>query len=169
MTTHRDSTGTNDAAIGMRLAQAGRFTEALAYLERAHRGDPGNVDVVHAVASLLLASGRFADAARRYEAAAQARPQDSTVLVGWARALLFGGDDEAAIEPLDRALALDPAVAARDGTLRLLWDEDHKERAERILRGLVARHADNVDLLCQFAQVLRATEHLHEAQAQWER
>ncbi len=157
----------NDAASGMRLAQMGRFAEALPHLDRANMDDPADVALLHAVASLLQSAGRAADAARRYEVAAGLLPSDTGVLVGWARALLLAGDEESAIVPLDRALGLDPRVAASDGTLRLLWNTDERDLAARLLRKLVARHPGNIDLLCQLAQILRAAEYLDEAESVW--
>ena len=159
----------NDAATGMRLAQMGRFAEALPHLDRANMGDPADVSVLHAAASLLQGAGRAADAARRYETAAGLLPSDTGVLVGWARSLLLAGDEESAILPLDRALVLDPHVAASDGTLRLLWNTDERDLAARVLRQLVARHPDNSDLLCQLAQILRAAEYLDEVESVWRR
>lgn len=159
----------NDADAGMRLARMGRFAEALPLLERANRADPANPEWLHATASLLQMSGRLRDAAGRYQAAAERKPRDTAILVGWARALLLAGDAAAAIDPLDRALALDPRVAARDGMLRLLWSEEEKDAAASVLRVLVERHPGNADLLCQFAQVLRTAEHLDEAQSAWNR
>jgi len=159
----------NDGDAGMQLARMGRFAEALPLLERANRDDPANVEWLHATASLLQMSGRPLDAAQRYQAAAERRPGDVAILVGWGRALLLAGEQDAAIDPLDRALALDPLVASREGMLRLLWSEDEKDTVATMLRSLAERHPGNPDLLCQLAQALRTAEHLDEAEAAWNR
>lgn len=159
----------NDEAIGMQLAEQGRFAEALPYLQRAHARSPGNLNLLFTVAGALQLTGRLHEAVHAYEASASQRPDEVGLLVGWARALLMVDDDAAAVPLLDRALMLDPRIATREGTLRLLWRPDRKDAALHVLRTLTAKHPDNIDLLCQYAQMLRAAEYLEEAQAAWNR
>jgi tetratricopeptide (TPR) repeat protein len=158
-----------DAATGMQLAQQGRYAEALPYLENANRHAPADVPLLHATASLLQGAGRPMDAVERYRIASTLLPDNTEVLTGWARALLLIGEEAVAVEPLDRALTLDPRFADPGGLLSMLWDADAPDVACKILRQLAARHPSNANLMCQYAQALHAAEHLEDAQLAWER
>lgn len=157
----------NDAAIGMRLTHQGLYTQALPHLLRAHASLPRNTDLLHATASVLQIVGRADDAVRCYETSARLLADDVGVLVGWARALLITRQTDAATPLLDRALTLQPAIAASNGSLRLLWNPEHKDTAASVLRKLVDRHPDNIDLLCQLAQALQLAEFLDDAERTW--
>ncbi len=156
-----------DAAIGMRLAQAGRWHEALPHLERAQAARGDDASLLHTTASVLQLVGRPHDAVRIYAAAVRLR-DDVGVMVGWARASLLTGDEATATALLNRALTIDASIASSTGSLRLLWDSEQRDTAARVLRSLVASHPDNTDLLCQYAQVLRAAEYLDEAAQAWQ-
>lgn len=158
----------NDAVIGQRLAQAGRWDEALPFLERALASRPGDAGLLHMTASVLQIVGRPHDAVQRYASAPSPLAEDTGVLVGWARALLRVGDEAAATGLLDRALGRDPRIASSAGSLRQLWNPEEREVAVRVLRALTSRHPDNSDLLCQYAQVLRTAECLEEAAQAWQ-
>ena len=158
-----------DAATGMQLAQQGRYAEALPYLETANRRAPADVPLLHATASLLQWAGRPVESAERYRIASTLLPDNTEVLTGWARALLLIGEEAVAVEPLDRALALDPRFAAPGELLSMLWDADAPDVACTMLRRLVALHPLNANLMCQFAQALHSAEHLDESLFAWER
>jgi tetratricopeptide (TPR) repeat protein len=158
----------SDATAGMQLAQMGRFAEALPYLDRANRHAPTDVPLLHAVASLLLSAQRPGDAAERYRIAASLLPGDAGVLTGWARVLLLLGDIERATEALDRALAIDPHIAAPRGLLSMAWNIDDPDSACAVMRQLVGRHPGNADLALQYAQALHTAEYLDEALAAFE-
>jgi len=159
----------SDATTGMRLAQMGHFAEALPYLDRANRHAPTDVALLHAVASLLLSANRPGDAAERYRIAASLMPGDVGVLTGWARVLLLLGDIERATQALDRALELDPHIAAPRGLLSMAWNIDDTDSACAVMRQLVASHPRNADLALQCAQALHTAEYLDEAFAAFER
>jgi tetratricopeptide (TPR) repeat protein len=156
---------TIDAATGMQLAQMGRFTDALPYLERAHLAAPSDLPLLHAVASLLQSTGRGADAVARYRHSAARLPENAEVLTGWARALLLIGEQLQAIALLESALALEPRFAVSGGMLDMLLTEfDDADISCALLRPLVARHPRRADLLLQYARALTMAEYMDEAE-----
>jgi Flp pilus assembly protein TadD len=159
----------SDAATGMRLAQMGRFAEALPYLENANRVAPTDVPILHAVASLLQWASRGEDAAERYRLAAALLPQDIGVLSGWGRSLLLLGERDRAIALFGQALALDPQYADPGGLFDMLLRESGDSEAVcNLLQPLVDRHPAHVGLLGQYAKTLLTAERLQEAQAAYE-
>jgi len=159
-----------DAETGVQLARAGRFADALPYLERANRSAPTDVPILHAVASVLQWAGRSADAEERYRFAADLLPADISVLTGWARSLLLIGARDQAIQLLERALVLDPHYADPRGMFdMLLWEANDADAACGLLQPLVARHPEHPALLRQYANALLAAEHLDDARAAYER
>ena len=159
-----------DAMTGMQLGQLGRFAEALPYLERAHRANPTDVPLLHAVTSVLQSTGRCADAVARYRHTASLLPENIQVLSGWARALLLSGEYTQALPILDRAIDLDPVYADAGGLLgTLLWESDDPDLVCDVLQPLVSRHPLHASLLCQYGHALIAAERLQEARAAYER
>ncbi|MBS0213690.1 MAG: sulfotransferase [Proteobacteria bacterium] len=156
---------TSDATIGMQLAHMGRFSDALPYLERAHRAVPADLPLLHAVASLLQRIGRTSDAVDRYRSAAALAPKNTEVLIGWARALLLEGHFLRAIELLGRAVTLEPRVAEAGGLLDMLLSEvADADRVCAILNPLVDHHPKNANLVRRYASALVDADRLQEAE-----
>ena len=159
-----------DAATGMQLAQMGRFADALPYLENANRLAPGDVPVLHAVASLLQWAGRGVEAAERYRLASAHAPDDIGVLSGWARSLLLIGEHEQATALLDRSLQIDPHFADAQGLLAMLLGEvEDTDAVCGILQTLAQRHPTHASLLFQCAKALKDAEYLDDARDAFER
>ncbi|MBS0464546.1 MAG: hypothetical protein JSS03_06095, partial [Proteobacteria bacterium] len=103
--------------MGIRLAQEGRFAEALPLLAVANRQAPADLAILHTFAQLLQRAGRGDEAAERYRLAAATLPHEPSVLAGWARATLLIGDQHGAIDRLRDLLGLDAAAEAAHGYL----------------------------------------------------
>ncbi|MBS0458034.1 MAG: sulfotransferase [Proteobacteria bacterium] len=153
-----------DASTGMRLAHQGRFEEALPHLDRAHRREPANLALLHALASALQATGRRNAAVIRYRDAATALPDHPEILAGWARAAWLAGNKPQAIELLDRALALDSAFADPGGMLDMIVTGiNDPDKAGELLRPLVERHPKCANLVLHFAYLMTNAERLADA------
>lgn len=89
------------------LALDGRFAEALRTANAILAGEPGNIDVGFARATVLLGWGRFQEAAAAFrEAAARGAPDAATLVeMGWA--LFHAGQRDQALACLQRAVALE--------------------------------------------------------------
>ena len=111
----------------LRAEADGAFEEAEALYERLLTMRAGDPDILYNFGNLYVRSRRFADAARRYEAALAAQPEHVAARVNLGNALLMLGRREEATDQLRRALELDPA------------DPD----ANRTLAGLFAYRGDN--------------------------
>ncbi|MBS0194417.1 MAG: sulfotransferase [Proteobacteria bacterium] len=154
----------------MRLAHAGRFDEALPYLEQAHYLSPTDLGLLHALANVLQRVGRFHQAIARYAAAAAKSPDNPEVLCGWARAWLVAGDPTQAREKLSLALDIDPAVANPGAMLDMIATElKDTDAACELLAQLVASHPTNAQLQLHHACLLRDADRLGDARIAYAR
>jgi len=93
-------------------SDAGRWTEALAYLERAHQAEPGDGDILARRGEAYRALGRDREALADFKAAVKANPEDQTALydLGYMQADL--GDSAGALATSDRLFKLSPETGA---------------------------------------------------------
>ena len=160
----------SDVTTGMQLAQMGRLTDALPFLERAHRAAPADLPLLHAVASVLQSTGRCMEAVVRYRHSAALLPENAEVHTGWARALLLIGEHDQAITMLESALLLDPKFADPGGLLDMLVTElADADTTCGLLKPLVMRHPECANLLLQYAYALSVAEQMDEAQSAFAR
>ncbi len=102
------------------------YDRAAEYAEKAVDADSGNIHNRVLRGNIYFEQGRYADAAREYQAALETSPEDPPALYNLAIALLKKGDEVSAIEYLKRAGAADKIgqVAARAyGRLGVLFTE----------------------------------------------
>lgn len=160
------STTVSDAAMGMRLAHEGRYSDALPYLERANRAMPADVAILNAVGNLLTLAGRGEDALSRYQIAAAALPRDLKLLCGWARICLMLERAEQAVDLFDRAIAVDRRCANPGGWMdSILKEVASQEATISVTQALVDRHPAHNGLRAVNAKALLAAECLAKAQA----
>lgn len=152
-------------------AQAGRFDEAIAHLERATR-EP----VQHAAAWLNLGelyarTGREDEAIRALRRAVELNPDLAAAEYDLGVLLAAAGRTEEAIAAYERAIRLQPAdPQPRNNLAYLLIDQRRLDEAERHLRAALAVAPDYAAAHYNLARVLalrgdrdQALEHLHEA------
>lgn len=94
--------------LGVVVRARGAIAEALVLGEQALALDPGEGVFLANHGVTLAAAGRLAEAVRVLSAAASRRPGDAVTLRNLGQALSEMGDPEAALIPLEHALALDP-------------------------------------------------------------
>lgn len=102
------------------VAWTGDYDRALELLDRVAGRAPDEPAVRYERARILGWAGRFGDAAAVYRALLDRDPDDVDALVGLARVLRWQGRHDAAVDPIDRALQLDPNRAAAREEQRLL-------------------------------------------------
>jgi len=95
-------------ARGDKLADGGRFDEALAAYDRAAAADPGSADAHVGRGDALLELGRVEDALAAYDRAIALDPGHALAHVGRSGALEDLGRDEEAMAGYDRAVELEP-------------------------------------------------------------
>lgn len=128
--------GYQDRAL--RAEAAGDLDEAEAIYGSLLALWPDEPDILYNFGNLYVRSRRFADAARRYEQALEARPEHVAARVNLGSALLMLGRRDEAMDQLLRALRHDPA------------DPD----AHRTLGGLYAYRGDNERAIHHYRAVL---------------
>ncbi len=96
------------ANTGMALNGAGRFEEAIPYLERALTIEPDRATTLFELAHAYENTGRFARAIALYRDGLRASPDDAGALTNLGRCLLSMGQPEEALQMLDRALLQRP-------------------------------------------------------------
>ena len=102
------------------------YDRAAEYAEKAVEADSGNIHNRVLRGNIYFEQGRYADAAREYQAALETSPEDPPALYNLAIALLKKGDEVAAIEYLKRAGSADkigPVAARAYGRLGVLFTE----------------------------------------------
>lgn len=163
------ATNGSDAATGLDLARAGRFDEALPYLERANRASPGDVVILNAVGNLLVLAGRGEDADVRYLIASRILPADLKLLCGWARVSLMRKQSTLATELFVRALSIDARCGKPGGWLEsILLEVADADAACEVMTALVAALPQAAGLRAVQAKMLINAECLAEAQAAFE-
>lgn len=94
--------------LGRIRAAQGRDSEALRRLQQAVELEPGADTHHRALADFYLSRGRIQSALDHYQRAAQLDDRGSEAFVGWAQALLIGGDSKAAAQAVARGLERRP-------------------------------------------------------------
>lgn len=112
-------------------------------LEHALAMDPKSYHAIYHLADLEFNMGQFKDATTKYQKMSELRPQDPTPLVRMGHAVYRGGDAQAALDPLDKALKQIAAEKESLGwktnfPLREIEVDCHLYRAE-ILKSLSKR------------------------------
>ncbi len=111
---------------GVKLAEQGRFTQALQRFQAALALDPDLPQADYNAAMSLSELGRFEEAVPHFEHAVRARPDDPLAHNNLGVALAQAGRLDEAAEALRRALALDPSLANARRNLASI--EAHLER-----------------------------------------
>jgi tetratricopeptide (TPR) repeat protein len=120
---------------GARLLREGKSTDAIDFLERADRLDPGNVPVLLTLGGAYIMAGRHRDAIRPLEAARDAEPQNAMLWINLGAAYLgnpvLATPDQQlkAIQAFEQALELDPAAPSTHYNIGLI----RVDRGEREL------------------------------------
>lgn len=158
-----------DAATGLELARAGRFDEALPFLERANRAAPADIAVLNAVGNLLVLAGRGDDADGRYRIAARLLPNELKLWCGWARLQLLRRRHDDAVADFLHAIAVDRRCANPGGWLESIVHEiADADAACSVVAALVQAHPEHAGLRAVHAKMLVKAECLDEAQAAFE-
>ncbi len=95
--------------LGVALAQQGRNSEALSFLDQSIGFNPQMPDALFARSQLLLAAGRAAEALAEIQRGRMLAPANPAMLMAEGDILSALGRFEAALQAYDRALALAPA------------------------------------------------------------
>jgi serine/threonine-protein kinase len=117
--------------IALYLWGTGRANDAAALLERALRGDPGNLETRVNLADFLANAGRLDEAIAQYRSLVEAEPPFASPRFGLADALKRRGDVAAAIESLRKAyeLADEPVGSKALASARTAQDYERAEVA----------------------------------------
>lgn len=105
--------------IGIILARIGDHTEAIKYFDKVISLDAKNAAALNNRGNLLMISDKYQDAARAYQAAAQASPEDAQILVNLARAYKRMGQLKNAKATFIKAKKLDKNVQVEYRALAL--------------------------------------------------
>lgn len=141
--------------LGMLLAQARRFDEALPLLERACQADPRRPDAWMALGTVLGGSGRAEDAAQAFRQVLRLQPGNASALVNLGGALRRSGQHDAAEDAYRQALAAQPRLAAAHfglGTTQAA--RQRLEQAEASFRSAAALQPDHLPTRNNLADVL---------------
>jgi tetratricopeptide (TPR) repeat protein len=108
---------------GIAQAQGGDVPAAIESLRQGAAQHPGFAPLHARLGDLYLLGGQTAEARAAYEAARQLAPQAPEPLLGLAEVALAENAAEQAIDPLERALALDPHYRAAHHLLGLAYGQ----------------------------------------------
>lgn len=141
--------------LGMLLVQAGEFEQAHQVLQRAIAQQPGAADLHSNMGNVLFSLCRFPESVAAYRRALQADPDLAPAWFGLSGALVQSGDAAGALAAADRAEALRP------GTLRVQAKRvdafdvmDRHDEAMALLRQLIERHPDDVEIRARLLQIM---------------
>ena len=128
----------------LRLAQQGKFREALDFYDLALRRDPRNSEILNAKAAALITLGRFEESLEPARKAASANPEsvDSWINLGVALDKLDRLSE--AREALERAVVINPYQAYARALLGIVYQKmdmgDQADAQNRKLQEIVFPH-----------------------------
>ncbi|MEE2787243.1 MAG: tetratricopeptide repeat protein [Myxococcota bacterium] len=141
------------------LARAGRLTDAERTLRIGIEKQPGNGVLHGLLGALLHQQGRFGDAAKAFEHARIALPDDSTVAFNQGMNHLSMNDPTMGQARFEQALQLDPFNSAAAVQLaRLAAGRRNLPKAERILMDGLKRNPDAHLITLELARLYRTTQ-----------
>jgi tetratricopeptide (TPR) repeat protein len=137
----------------------GDTEKAWAWIERAAAQTPDSSAVFRAKIAWLTAQERLDEVCEMSQARRAAQPDDLEALMVGASALSSSGNEahrRVAAELLEHVTATDPDLLPAQHALAMLaYAQGDLGRAERILRAVVARHADNAQVLNDLAWIIQ--------------
>jgi putative thioredoxin len=149
---------------------AGEFTGALpesAVREVLTRFLPTEADKDAAEAEQLEKSGKTDDATTLYEKVLQAEPNHPKALLGFARVLTAAGEDDKALELLEKVPLTSPEREEAEPLIARLTLKTAPHRDEGELRAALGSDPDNLEKRFELAQALAARENYEEALAEF--
>jgi arylsulfatase A-like enzyme/Tfp pilus assembly protein PilF len=115
---------------GTYLTEAGRFREAVAFLEPYARNTKADIDVLTALGMALARSGKRDEALAAFGRAREVDPSNAMVLVNVGTVYLMGGDRVRARQAFEAALDIDQEVARAHNSLGVIAaEEGHLDEA----------------------------------------
>lgn len=142
---HAAGEGEDDLARAGKLVRAGRTQEAIALLEARVDAEPGNGPAYAALVHAYLAAGDRESAADCLTLALHHDPDNIDALWTLCETNEALGRVDAAIEPLERIVALRPGARARGSLARLYYRARRYADAERTAAAVVAEHPDSAE------------------------
>lgn len=141
--------------LGMLLAQARRFDEALPLLQQACRTDSQRPDAWMALGTVLGGAGRAREAADAFRQVLRLQSGNASALVNLGGALRRTGQHEAAVDAYQQALAAQPRLAAAHfGLGTTLAAQEHLEQAEAAFRSASTLQPDHLPTLNNLADAV---------------
>jgi putative thioredoxin len=145
---------------------AGEFTGALpegSVRELLSRFLPTESDRDAVEAEQLEKAGQTDEAKALYEKILQMAPNHPRALLGLARILTAAGEDDRALDLLEKVPVTDPARKTADPLIARLTLKSAGSQNEAALRAVLASDPDNLEKRFELAQALAAHEHYEEA------
>ncbi|MCC5025596.1 MAG: tetratricopeptide repeat protein [Candidatus Synoicihabitans palmerolidicus] len=134
--------------LGQLLREAGRWDEAEEVVERALEVAPRDAQVWQDRVALARERRDLAEVFRVVEAGVASCPDDAGLNYEWGRARVQAGELREAVDPLKRAVALDPYNQTAAVELVALWFRvEEPERAEAEMTAALGRDGDYAPML----------------------
>ena len=150
--------------LGIALAGAGRFSDAIGHLSRAVELKPDYASAWDNLGLALAGAGRLAEAISRYEQALRLQPNSAEASANLGVALAEAGRLPEAIARLRRAVELDPGyVAARNDLAVALAESGRREEAIAQYEEVLRREPENSEAHYNLGNALTETNRWAEA------
>jgi tetratricopeptide (TPR) repeat protein len=155
--------------LGLIHLQRRRPAEALDFLSRALRADPGSVDAMSNLGLALHAAGRFEEAVARYHNALKLAPRHPEILYNLGNAFLELDRLDESLASYDEALAIDPShVGARVNRGNTLLRLNRPSDALESYDGALAAMPGHPQILTNHGHALRRLDRPQEALVDFE-
>jgi tetratricopeptide (TPR) repeat protein len=154
-------------SAGALLERQGRNQEAAREYSRAAQLDPKSVDAALGLANLAQKSGPLAEAEEAWRKYLELEPQNAAACFQLARVLAAEHKNPEAMDAYEGGLKLQPANQEAASELASLYEAAGKlDKAEALLRALLAAHPDDPQGHARLGSVLLHEHNSVDAQAQ---
>ncbi len=156
------------AALGQAYSRAGKYSDAIPWLQKAWQLNPADHKAIESLAEALIAQGSLDQAQQLLKDAVSHPPPDARLMANLGNVYARQGQFEQAEAALNQAIATDPELAQSYNVLGMVKEKQGDlPNAEQLYRKAIQNRPDLAEARNNLASLLVANNKLDEAEFQF--